>query len=129
MERPVFFAVCLLLGAGLVLGGAASCEPRGLEIQAGFSASTEGGVGVTTVSGTIVNTSDRTVSVPNVRIALRDMRSVDILVREVPPSRSSLGPHDRATFSARFENPPPDAADAEVSLVGHRRTPLDSFLR
>ena len=120
MERPVMFAVCLLLGAGLVLGGAVSCEPRPLEIEVRHTASSEAGVSVAAVSGTISNAGSSAVSVPNVRVAFRDQRSTDILVREAPPSVRTLAPDERATFSARIENPPPDAADVEVYLVGQR---------
>ena len=126
MEKPVMFAVCLL-GAGLVLAGVVSCEPRRFEIEASQTTSIEGSVPVTTISGTILNTSGKTLSLPNVRLAFRDEHGVDIIVRDTPPSRRSLAPNGCATFSTRVENPPAKAYDFEIYLVGQKPSPLEAF--
>jgi hypothetical protein len=111
-------ALCLLTSAVLVFAAVVCCDPKGLELEASHKASIEMSVHVSTISGTILNASTNTVSVPNVRIAFRDVDGAELLVRETPPSRRSLGPGDRAMFSARFANPPPDACSVEVYLVG-----------
>lgn len=125
MKWPLMLAACILFGAGIVVVGATSFEPRRLKIEVSHIASTEAGVPVATISGAILNTGDKTVPVPNVRIAFRNQQGVDILVRETVPSRRSLGPGDHATFSVRVEHPPADAADVEVYLVGARPTFLE----
>jgi hypothetical protein len=121
MDRSEMFALCLLTGAALLLAAVVGCDPRGLELEARHKTSIERSVRVSTISGTILNSGADTVSVPDVRVAFRDVRGAEVAGRAAPPNRRSLGPGDRAIFSVRFDNPPPNAVDAEVHLVETER--------
>ena len=77
----------------------------------------EGTVPVLTVSGTILNVSDRPQAVPNVRVDLRDDAGFEVESILVTPEALSVGPGGEVSFSSRLDSPSLAAYDLEVTFV------------
>ncbi len=77
----------------------------------------DGTVPVLTVSGTILNVSDRPQAVPNVRVDLRDDAGFEVESILVTPEALSVGPGGEVSFSSRLDSPSLAAYDLEVTFV------------
>ena len=81
----------------------------------GADRSTEGGVDILVVRGTISNISDRVRKIPLIRLVLLDSDKDDargepigeeVMAMVIPPPRSEIQPGEFVRFSARIEDPP-----------------------
>ena len=77
----------------------------------------EGTVPVLTISGTILNVSDRPQAVPNVRVDLRDDTGFEVESLLVTPDATSIGPGGEVQFASRLDSPSLSAYDLEVTFV------------
>jgi predicted Zn finger-like uncharacterized protein len=72
------------------------------------------GVTVLVVEGTIMNTSDKPVTVPRLRFAARDAAGQEIYAWTALPGRSILGPGEKLDFRSRLASPPANAKKVMV---------------
>lgn len=91
--------------AELVLGGVSSALAE------------EGPAKVLTLQGTITNSRDRTVDVPNLRIVVRDAVEQKLYSWVAPAPRSRLAPGETTGFSSRLVSPPSNGHDLVVSFA------------
>jgi hypothetical protein len=66
------------------------------------------------VEGTIMNTSDKPVTVPRLRFAARDAAGQEIYAWTALPGRSILGPGEKLDFRSRLASPPANAKKVMV---------------
>jgi len=91
---------------------------RGL-VFAGLESRTQlqDGVSVLIVGGRIESDSHSAVTVPPLRIALRDRAGADLYVWTVPPDATTLGPGESLPFQSRVASPPADGHDVLVRFA------------
>ena len=85
----------------------------------------EGTSPVLTLSGTVLNTTDKTQTVPIVRIDLRNDNGVDIDSHTITLENSALKPGEQGRFTTRIDSPPNDAFDIALSFVEPPATPVE----
>jgi len=78
---------------------------------------TEDGANVLQISGRVVNVSERELTVPAIRVSLRDMEEREIYTWTFNAEMAMLGPGQWSRFSARLPSPPPDMASTELSFA------------
>jgi predicted Zn finger-like uncharacterized protein len=83
-----------------------------------FARQNDGGVALLTVSGAIVNAASHAAPAPGIRISLRDGIDRELAHQEVEGDGGKLAPGAEARFTARLTDPPPEARNVEVRLVG-----------
>ena len=77
----------------------------------------DGTTPVLTISGTIVNITDKPRTVPGVRVDLRDDSGRDVESILIEPSESAIAPGAEVTFSSRLDSPSLEAYDLAVTFV------------
>jgi predicted Zn finger-like uncharacterized protein len=80
----------------------------------------EDGVGVLVIEGTIVNLTTRTLDVPRLRFALRNVSGHEVYAWTAQPSKSTLGSGNGLPFRARLASPPGDGRDVIVRFLNRR---------
>lgn len=75
------------------------------------------GVTVLTVEGNIVSVSNKTLEVPRLRFAVRNISGQEIYAWTAAPPRSILQPGEKLEFRSRLASPPADASDVMVRFV------------
>jgi predicted Zn finger-like uncharacterized protein len=83
-----------------------------------FARERDGEVALLTVSGAIVNAASAAAPAPRVRISLRDGIDRELAHQEIEGGERSLGPGAEVRFTARLTDPPPEARNVEIRLVG-----------
>jgi hypothetical protein len=89
----------------------------GFRIEVTYQPEAGSAVPAIAIKGKIINETDREMSVPKVRLAVRDHAGKELYHWIVPADQDRLGPGGQGTFNARLESPPPDAADVEVRFA------------
>ena len=69
------------------------------------------------IGGDIVNTTNKTESVPHLRLAVRNAAHQEIYSWTVVPPRAALPPGQTVAFHTRLASPPPDSHDVLVRFV------------
>ncbi|WP_293611240.1 MJ0042-type zinc finger domain-containing protein [Ponticaulis sp.] len=93
-------------------------NPFGLEFaDVSADRELEGTMPVLTVSGSILNVSNRAQIVPNVRVDLRDDLGVQVESILITPDESSVVPGGEVYFTTRLDSPSLAAYDLAVSFV------------
>lgn len=82
-----------------------------------FERSHAGNVPLLIISGTIVNPSQHVARAPRIRLALQDSVQREMGHEEIDPDQAEIAPGGQARFTARVNNPPPEARMIEVTLV------------
>lgn len=77
---------------------------------------TADGSHVLIVTGNLVNTSNRELPVPPIRIALTDLEQRELYHWPIVSNVPALKPGEIAPFQARLANPPGDMQDVEVTF-------------
>lgn len=77
----------------------------------------DGTVPILTISGSILNITDKFQVVPNVRVDLRDDQGRDVESILISPDETKIGPGEEVIFSSRVDSPSLDAYDLAVSFV------------
>jgi hypothetical protein len=72
------------------------------------------------VTGQVVNTTGRTVTVPRVLVNVRDAGGGDAVKATASVPTQELAPHERASFSLEFLSPPADVAQIELEFDSNR---------
>jgi len=80
----------------------------------------EDGVSVLVIEGTIVNLTTRTLDVPRLRFALRNVWGHEVYAWTAQPANPTLGSGNGLPFRARLASPPPDGRDAIVRFLNRR---------
>jgi hypothetical protein len=78
---------------------------------------TEDGAHVLIVSGRLVNTSNRVLPVPTLRVAITDLEQHELYRWPVVSNVPRLKPGETAPFQARLANPPGAMHDVEVTFA------------
>jgi hypothetical protein len=90
---------------------------RGFKIIATHTQEMNNTVPVIAIKGQIINETDRDLTVPRVRLAVRDQAGKELYHWTVLADQRHLGARQQGTFSARLESPPSDAYDLEVRFA------------
>jgi len=91
---------------------------RGLFFQDVKSRSeVENGVTVLVIEGTIVNLTTRTLDVPRLRFALRNVSGHEVYAWSAQPAKPTLGSGNGLPFRARLASPPSDGRDVIVRFL------------
>ena len=100
---------------------------RGLAFD-GVSTSTEqhDGVPILVVEGNIVNETGTMISVPRLRLAVRNAARQEIYSWTATPPRATLSPGERVAFRIRLASPPPEARDVLVRFITRRDVVADA---
>jgi len=69
------------------------------------------------IKGQIINETGRELTVPSVRLSIRDRAGRELHNWIVRADQDRLGPRGEGSFSARLESPPADAYDLEVRFA------------
>lgn len=75
------------------------------------------GVIVLLVEGAVRNVTNKTVSVPRLRFALRNKNLSELYAWTAPPDKGMLGPGETLPFHTRLASPPPDGNDVLVRFL------------
>jgi len=91
---------------------------RGMEFQnVVYEHQFENGLPVLAISGEVVNVAARELSVPKVRVGLRDGKEREIYHWTFSVPQSVLSPMEVAKFVTRLSSPPLEAQDLEIRFV------------
>lgn len=91
---------------------------RGMEFQqVAYKHVYEDGVPVLSISGQVVNVSDARLSVPKVRVGLRDENKKELYYWTFGLPETALEPEQSAEFVTRLSAPPVSAKDLEITFV------------
>lgn len=91
---------------------------RGMEFQhVTYKHVYEDGVPVLSISGQVVNVSDARLSVPKVRVGLRDENKKELYYWTFGLPETALEPDQSAEFVTRLSAPPVAAKDLEITFV------------
>lgn len=82
-----------------------------------YSRGFEEGKSVLIVSGELVNTTDRMLTIPAIKATLRDGAGEDMDVWVFTPRGSDLGPGESKYFESRRVNPPEDAYGLHLHVI------------
>tara|TARA_Y100000052_G_scaffold26426_2_gene31374 strand:+ start:36492 stop:37382 length:891 start_codon:yes stop_codon:yes gene_type:complete len=82
----------------------------------------DGTIPVLTVSGSILNITDKFQAVPNVRVDLRDDQGRDVESILISPEATKIGPGEEVIFTSRVDSPSLDAYDLAVTFVERGNT-------
>mgnify|MGYP005751668221 FL=1 len=95
-----------------------SPNPTGLELLSPyFERSMKNGEPVLTVFGEVVNVSTRTVSVPPIRVSLRDAANAEVFAWTKTLDQPELVPGATASFATSIANPPLEAVDVRIEIT------------
>ncbi|MDQ0475155.1 zinc-ribbon domain-containing protein [Labrys wisconsinensis] len=91
---------------------------RGLEFgEIRTSAATEGSAPVLVIDGEIRNVTDKPVTVPGLRLSIRDDKGVEIYGWTAALARNSLEPGAVMPFKSRLASPPPEGRAVTVRFA------------
>lgn len=91
---------------------------RGMEFQqVAYKHVYEDGVPVLSISGQVVNVSNARLSVPKVRVGLRDENKKELYYWTFGLPETALEPEQSAEFVTRLSAPPISAKDLEITFV------------
>jgi len=97
---------------------------RGMEFQqVAYKHVYEDGVPVLSISGQVVNVSDARLSVPKVRVGLRDENKKELYYWTFGLPETALEPEQSAEFVTRLSAPPIAAKDLEITFVTPEKLP------
>ena len=97
---------------------------RGMEFQqVAYKHVYEDGVPVLSISGQVVNVSDARLSVPKVRVGLRDENKKELYYWTFGLPETALEPEQSAEFITRLSAPPVAAKDLEITFVTPEKLP------
>ena len=97
---------------------------RGMEFQqVAYKHVYEDGVPVLSISGQVVNVSDARLSVPKVRVGLRDENKKELYYWTFGLPETALEPEQSAEFVTRLSAPPIVAKDLEITFVTPEKLP------
>ncbi|MCP1336321.1 DUF3426 domain-containing protein [Futiania mangrovi] len=95
-----------------------SPNPTGLELLSPyFERSMKNGEPVLTVFGEVVNVSTRTVTVPPIRVSLRDAANAEVFAWTKTLDQPELVPGATASFATSIANPPLEAVDVRIEIT------------
>ena len=90
----------------------------GLEItNVDFRQELQGDVPVLSVTGDVVNVSDRDQAIPKLRVVLRDVSSRELYRWTFDPQIPPLRPGSQSAFDTTLPSPPPDARSVDVTVA------------
>jgi predicted Zn finger-like uncharacterized protein len=90
----------------------------GIDIRdVGFRQEVQGGVQVLSVTGKLVNVSQRNQAIPHLRVVLLDDSRRELYRWTFDPGVQSLPPGTERDFGTTLSSPPPDAQNVDVSLA------------
>ena len=97
---------------------------RGMEFQqVSYKHVYEDGVPVLSISGQVVNVSDARLTVPKVRVGLRDENKKELYYWTFGLPETALEPEQSAEFVTRLSAPPIAAKDLEITFVTPEKLP------
>jgi len=98
------------IGLGVNVRGLAFADLR-------ISRDAHDGITVLIIDGDIVNTTHSTVSVPRLRLALRNTGLAELISWTTPPDKGILGPGETLPFRSRLVSPPAGGSDILVRFL------------
>jgi predicted Zn finger-like uncharacterized protein len=91
---------------------------RGLEFRnVAYERQTEEGLPVLAITGEVVNITEKPVTLPRLRVGLRDENQNELYHWTFALEASALPPNEAASFITRLSSPPPESRDIEVRFA------------
>lgn len=93
-------------------------HPQGMEFQnVTYEHQYENGLPVLSITGEVINVGDARLSVPRVRVGLRDEGQKELYAWTFALPEPNLEPSETAEFVTRLSSPPIDARDLEIRFL------------